>query len=27
LAILLFLGVIPIVAYNIRQLRRERTER
>ena len=27
LAILLFVGVIPIVMYNIRQLRRERTER
>lgn len=27
LAILLFIGVIPIVMYNIRQLRRERTER
>lgn len=26
LAILLFIGVIPIVVYNIRQLRRERTE-
>jgi alpha-glucoside transport system permease protein len=27
LAIILFLGVVPIIWYNIRQLRRERTER
>jgi len=27
LAIILFVGVLPIVAYNIRQLRLERTER
>ena len=27
LAIILFLGVVPIILYNIRQLRRERTER
>jgi alpha-glucoside transport system permease protein len=27
LAIILFLGCLPIIAYNIRQLRLERTER
>jgi alpha-glucoside transport system permease protein len=27
LAIILFLGVVPIIWYNIRQLRLERTER
>jgi alpha-glucoside transport system permease protein len=27
LAIILFLGVIPLVAYNVMHLRRERSER